>query len=321
MKSFIVYPSAFQFWMHTPNSGKKIFCNNFDLCGFNRKALQETAKKYNLSFPLHIALPYNAERKHGKDFVCHTISRRLPANGFIRISEDVYVASPELCFLQAAAVEPIHRLVSIGNDLCGTYYLTNAAKYNQRYRKSITSVEELKDLISCSEHVNGLYNARIAVKYVLNDSYSPYESMIAAVAILPYRYGGFALPRAQLNYNIKLSIEAAKSLRRESCNCDMAWVIESVVLEYDSNLTHLEKDQHDYDKRRANALTASGYTLITAVTEDFKFYSRYEALFDLVRRKLNAKFHKDRMEKFASKRREVFDDLFGRWKYSARPPI
>ena len=90
----------------------------------------------------------------------------------------------------------------------------------------------------------------------------------------------------------------------------MVWPADKVIMEYDSTMTHLEVDQHYYDKKKITALNDSGYDLISATAEQFKNFTSYEALFELLRKKLKLRPRPDRMEKNLDKRYEVFRGLY-----------
>ena len=205
MKLFIVFPSALEFWMQA-SSRPDNYCNIFDLkdCSFDRDLLLRSAQDYNLSFPVSCSVPYGMHRNSEEQFILKVLNRKLPERSFIKITENVCVASPELCLLQAAAVLPLCKVVEMGNNLCGQYYYDITAKYGQRKRAPITSLEMIKDFLESAEKIHGLYRTRIAVNNIIPGSFSAYESKIATVTKLALCHGGFGLRTPKLNDYVKL---------------------------------------------------------------------------------------------------------------------
>ena len=71
---------------------------------------------------------------------------------------------------------------------------------------------------------------------MLAGSRSPRESALAALLTLPHAYGGYALPKPQLNYEFELSCKAAKIWGHSACEVDGAWPNAKVAYEYQSAL-------------------------------------------------------------------------------------
>ena len=89
----------------------------------------------------------------------------------------------------------------------------------------------------------------------------------------------------------------------------MVWEEKKVILEYDSTLSHLNKDQHIQDKERATALVMSGYKVISATSEQVKNFGNVETLFLNLRRELKLKTRRERMDQYYELRREVVHQL------------
>ncbi len=56
----------------------------------------------------------------------HIVPKYLPDHSFIRLSEFLYIISPELCFLLAGNDLTLPELVMAGDDLCGTFFVDTA---------------------------------------------------------------------------------------------------------------------------------------------------------------------------------------------------
>ena len=113
-----------------------------------------------------------------------------------------------------------------------------------------------------------------------------------------------------MNERIVLSEAAAASLGIDSCLCDIVWNDEHAVVEYDSNLTHLDKGQHGYDKAKANALSDSGYRLVTITSSNIKSFEAMENTYEMVRNALCKRKRPKLLSKNVLRRRKVFNELF-----------
>ena len=90
----------------------------------------------------------------------------------------------------------------------------------------------------------------------------------------------------------------------------MVWLEEKVICEYDSKLTHLSANQHDYDKRRLTALTASGYNVISITPEQLRNRNSMDLLFRSLRKTLGMRPFEKELEKYREKRWEVIREVF-----------
>ena len=223
--------------------------------------------------------------------------------------DGVFISSPEFCFLQAATELPIHQLVQLANNLCAIYILDSYEDYGQRRRDPVTSVQEIQKFLQGLKRYWNLPKAKLAIRYALDHSNSPMETNLATLALLPWRYGGYNLKAPKLNLDVNLSETGAEHLGRETICCDMVWVDEKVVLEYDSNLAHLSPDQHAKDKKRITALSLSGYQVISVTANEVRSFRAVEELFLRVRRALGMKTNPERVETNFEQRYDVVHDI------------
>lgn len=75
------------------------------------------------SLPLDLMVSDSNERRNNKFVMCHVAYGSYPQGSFVKVSEGMYVSSPELCFLQLAETHDEIDLVLIGNELCGCFAL------------------------------------------------------------------------------------------------------------------------------------------------------------------------------------------------------
>ena len=318
MAAIIAYPSAMEYWlkekgipyhfrfdpMSSGVKNKEILKTNF-----YRAEIIQSVNELKFSEPVHVLVTERARRNATESMVFHRAPKQLPANCFMRITDGLYICTPEFCFLQAARELSLPVLVLLANDLCAIYIKDEEKEYCQRSREPVTTVKKIRNFLKQAGNVQGVRRASNAIRYAVDRSNSPMESRLAVLARLPLFRGGYGLPDLKMNLKVKLSKNAAEYLGREYCICDMVWEEERVILEYDSTLSHLSKDQHILDKERATALTMSGYKVISATAEQVKKFGNAELLFLNLRSELGMRTHRDRMDQFYELRQEVVHEV------------
>lgn len=186
----------------------------------------------------------------------------FPERSFVDAGNGFLVSTPEFCFLQMANQESLARLVLLRFELCGTYALAVGAQARRR-EKPLTTVAKLRAFVEGAQNAQGRKKALRALRYVLDRSASPMESVLAMLLSLPYSLGGYGLPEPQLNYRVDMPHSFRKLADRSYCECDLCWPKESLAVEYDSRLHHTDLDKQESDARRRGTLIARGYTVIS----------------------------------------------------------
>ncbi len=310
----ITYPSSLYFWLHYDGfrlekhmqKMKEISLNNKFLV--NEYDVGSIGTLLGLPHPISLIGAKTTTNKHLRRNYYYVRQTSIPPNSFYKISLsafpfDILLASPEYTFLKASKDLPLASLAELACNLSATYYLDPTAKFKQSSRKKISSISKISEYLITANNMHGIKESLHALRYALDNSNSPMESKLAVLGILPFSLGGYSLRIPELNAIIPLNLKAANLLACESCRGDMVWQNQKVVLEYDSNLTHLSPEQHAYDKRRQTALSLSGYHLISATAEDIRNLNSLDAFFKIVRKTLGqraefAKYDKYRNQRF-----------------------
>ena len=305
----IVYPSSLEYWLKDDGVPYRLSVPAIEEKLHGRRGITEIVRMLHFSAPVHIAVPSTVCRRRTRDIIYHKIPEHLPAGSFAQISDYVLISSPEMSFLQAANKMPLHELVNLANNLCAIYVLDKTEEYGQRRREPITCVADIMDYLAQVKDVDGIIKAKKAIRYARDRSNSPMESQIATLGALPVHYGGFGLPLPQLNMDIPLSREGGEFLGRDICCCDMVWLEQKVVLEYDSNMAHSTLRQFTKDKNRSTALALSGYRVISVTAEKVANFRAIETLFTGIRTALGMRTYPARMNKYFEKRWGVVHDI------------
>lgn len=190
-------------------------------------------------------------------------SGRVPPRSFCAYSDDVSVSSPCFTFLQMARHLSLAELIAYGNELCGNYSFDGSKPRGMRQRtQPLTSVKELERYIHGASDVAGLKNARAALRYMVDASASPMETLSEMFLCLPYKLGGYKLDPPVMNSEIHLDSHAAGIAMQRTCFGDLCWPGLGLVLEYQGKYDHDDRDSFSSDRARINGLKAQGLNVI-----------------------------------------------------------
>ncbi|MCQ2512734.1 MAG: hypothetical protein MJ092_05025 [Lachnospiraceae bacterium] len=226
---------------------------------------------------------------------------------------DIYMASPEYCFLCASRDYEREKLVEIGCNLCAIYVKDSNEAYLQRKRHPLTFRDALSKFLKETSQIKGRKKALAASRYVIDGSGSPMESKLATIACLPKSLGGYGLRRPKLNYEVVHNDEGRAFLKRESSSCDMVWIKEKIILEYDSDLSHFDRNQFVYDKKKYRALQMSGYQVYPIIRDDLRSLTKLDSLFFTLRKCLKMKKEEEKLNQYVEMRRKVYQNLFSKY--------
>lgn len=230
---------------------------------------------------LHICVPY-APGRHGlgKHIRLHQVGCNLPRRSFVKVAEAVYVASPELTFMQMASVLDLGALCACGMEFAGGYPLDVAYQPDGEsvcVRTPVTSQTLLASYADRYHGRGGANKARRAVRHLSDKSASVKETEMALLALLPHRYGGLGAKGALLNDVVALSAEAATIARQKRVVCDFRFEDSNIVVEYDG-ATHSGIEARTTDSRRRDALRADGYEVLTLTNAQLQNPSEFQAI-------------------------------------------
>ena len=205
--------------------------------------------------PVKVLVADASARRASRSVECRRSGLQYPRGSFIRLREGLYVTSPELTFARMASRLSEIRLIEIGTELCGRYYLSSGEVKDRT--AFLTNAQNLRAYLDQLPSLKGGAKAKRALRYVLDNSASPMEGKTMLQFCMPLRYGAFNLPFDRMNYDIKAGRNRALA-EQDSFSVDLASEKLHVAIEYDGKEHHLDSSK---DKRRRNMLKALGWTV------------------------------------------------------------
>ena len=269
MEWIISHESAIEFWR---NANKENIRNLKKLQVLKPPVLPLDTKKaedekyHNLSIPLHVLVGSDNARKVTRSLKCHISSGEYPYGSFAMMPSGLIVSSPELCFLQMASKISFIELVRLGYEFCGSYRLDKRKGFIGGMPQ-LTNISKLNSYIQKSTGSHGRKTAIKALRFLIDGSASPMETILTMLLTLPYKLGGYGFPKPQLNYRIEVSDKVTsskiKQTSRPTFYCDLYWPDKKIAVEYDSDEYHSGAFRIEKDAIRRNALESVGVRMIT----------------------------------------------------------
>ncbi len=320
MDIFLMGVSALEYWL---NGTDKYYYLSYDKYTprpdfdfiMTDQIARNLAKEYGLSLPIQCMAAQESFRHRTSVYNTARYSEYLPEDCFIRLNDradnlQVYVACPELAFLQAARYFSLPVTVCLGCMLCAMYVRDDTCSLKQTGRIPVTSQKKIQQFLKKANGLHGVKKARKAIKYVSDNCNSPMEVSLATIAALPIAAGGYAMAPFIMNETLHLKKKGALLMGREECRCDMVWNERHIVAEYESNMTHIEKEQHIYDNRRLTAITYSGYRVVKITSKNVASLSNLDDIFFLIRKMLGKRTFTREFDNCLELRRTVFEEVF-----------
>lgn len=322
MAIIISHFSAYEIWVHTRRARTKITIQgeteSITIAKRTRRVSLPTkemlkniepeiiASSLGLSLPIHLAVRSANDRLKRKFCSFHVWDGRLPRAPFIELTRNLFVVSPEICFIQISHQADRARLIRAGYELCSIYcYQKQRANQEDESkpainrRDPITSKSRLTRTINQASGAKGAKQARSALSYILDNSASPRETALSMILTLPYYLGGYSLPLPELNKRIELGMKAKESLNKSFLACDFVWVNHKVLVEYDSDSFHTGADRIADDSKRRNELVSQGFSIVTITTKQLNDIDETHHQAMLLSRKLKKRVKPSRSDFYA----------------------
>ena len=232
---------------------------------------------YDLVAPVDLLITQENDRRKNPDLICR-FERTGRVSCIVPIHEGFAVASPELCFLQLARSASLQELIFYGFRLCSTYRFNEFSPTGMETIEPLMTIASARTLLARLSHCHGSKAARTALGYIIENAASPKEIEAAMRLHLPYHLGGYRFPKLELNPEIPLGKAAQSAIGCPSLKPDLLWRDAKLVVEYQSDLSHLSHEQSTFDYKRMNVFASMGYTQISINNEHLSSVPRMDAL-------------------------------------------
>lgn len=160
------------------------------------------------------------ERRLKSKFVsCTVYGKGLPEGPFLELTDGVAVSSPELLFVELANEMSLPEHLLLGFELTGRFArdpyrpVEGAATFDV---PPVTSVKRIRAFLDSSRHLNGAGNARRTLALLADETWSPFEAVVAVMMSLPWEEYGYGFGRCELNPRIKVPEHLVGSAHKES---------------------------------------------------------------------------------------------------------
>lgn len=234
--------------------------------------------------PIKILVPTNGARRRSKGIECRMSATALPGGSFWKLAEGVYVSSPEHLFMRYARTASLIELIAIGYSLTAGYATIHGTLSS--LQEPMTTIARLSRYVAASAGVKGVPLARQALSHVIPGSASPRETELAMLLSLPKRYGGYGLPKPELNMQITAGKRMSGHVQGMSKRPDLLWASAKVAVEYESDQWHGGGEKFVADSKRRNDMRHMGYDVITVTNDEFRSIERMDRIAGDLRRRL-----------------------------------
>ena len=216
--------------------------------------------------PLDVLVADKNLRLRAKGVRCACRTGAYPEGAFVDLGGGVVMSGPELLFVELARVmDPAVHLL-LGMELCGRY-----VRDPMRPRdgdivydvEPVTSVERLRAFARQAHWIRGAELALETVDRIVENAWSPMESLLAALIVLPMRDLGYDLWPIELNPRKELGERLSCLSDADSRLPDIMFKGTTVGLNYDGEdhfrlheiaRAAVEADRHPEDPARAREL-------------------------------------------------------------------
>ena len=252
--------------------------------------------------PYHVLVADAASRGKSQLVRSHVCAAAYPPGSFRRLTRDLYVSSPELCFLQLAPSLSFGRLALLGMEFCGGYALDADDPEGFRRREPLSTAAALRRISQRLAGVKGAKPARFAARFLVDEALSPMEAVVVLLLCAPTSRGGYGLAPPALNAEVRLTRSPARW--PASRFCDLYWPARRLAIEYDSNRFHVGANRIARDASRRAQLAREGVTVLTLTWDQVRDVIQFHEVALLVAARLQGGFRCSRSD-WASRRAEL----------------
>ena len=201
-----------------------------------------------------------------------------------RMRRELGLSPSRVSMADLLAWEHVKRTVEsacIFTEIAGTYCLPAREGESVIYGVSPRVVRaQMDEFLNGWPALKGIMRARCVAACAFDGSASPMETALALMLTLPVAWGGYGLPRPELNARVAVHGDARALSSKADMFIDLLWKREGVAVEYDSREFHGLQGSAKLvmDTERANSLTALGYHALSVTYLQVTQQSRLDLL-------------------------------------------
>lgn len=228
---------------------------------------------------LHTLALSGRESKRTTTHYSHLCTGALPRGALYALNDDTYVCSPEFVFIQLAQSLNLVQLVAFGCELCGTFAFNESLERGFRNRTNpLVSLAQLRQFVESAHGMRGRKRALIAIQFIVENAASPMEATCALLISLPYRLGGYSLPKLLLNTRIDIPHRLHPLFPKGYCIVDFRIPKTKFVLEYLGTHDHANSSSLQADRGRTAALREMGYEVVELTSQQVWNLAAFEII-------------------------------------------
>ena len=242
---------------------------------------------------IHLLTNAVSKRASSRLIASHLRSRPLPDGSCFEWNADVLIASPAFTFLTLASDLNLPELIAVGDELCGLYGFDESDErgFKQRTVPLIT-INELSQFIEAQAGLPGQRKAKSALRFVIENSASPMETLDEMFLCLPCHLGGYGLTAPAMNYPIPITGQAARFVKENPCRGDMCWPDAKLDVEHLGGFDHSSPKALSADRARVNAIKEMGYEVIELTGGQVANLMAFETIALRIAKKLGERIRK-----------------------------
>lgn len=211
---------------------------------------------------------------------CRLMPERLPRDAFVKVRDHVLVPSPEQYFVRRCAdIRDVPECLALGMELAGQYSREWPGENGERcvyHCLPLTSRMSIASYLARAEGVRGRGAAARALPWLLDNSFSPMETLLVTLLTLPLRHRGANLPMPQLNPKLSVPENKRHLTQRAYYQPDIYWEQFNLDVEYDSKERHATKAEYKRDMDRKSDIEALGIRVIPVRPKDLYSTEAFE---------------------------------------------
>lgn len=261
--------------------------------------------------PVHLLVTQKTHRSNPARVKYRVREKELPPKSFIKLTDNICIASPQLWFVELGLKVPLLRQMEMGSELKSRYSLSldEDEEIIERHSPLVTD-KELREYVASCTGMRGAVQARTAVKYLYAMAESPMETRTSMELSLPFKYGGLNLPKPLLNHRISLPEELWNLAERRSFRLDCYWPDHDVELEYMGKHSHPgTQRKSSEDSIRDTIINYLGIDSIEITEDQAKRRSAIELVARTLMKKMGLRYYRP-PEWFEEKQRELFAEFY-----------